>query len=410
LQRFRTALASGTSASEGILIQSGLLADEWKSGNTFIETDQVDQRITTEENGGIEGTYTQLHRARVSAINTIDALTEFSPDSTRNLAQMYMVKGFMELSLAENFCSGVALSNAAGAAGLDDIKYGARLTTVQLYDSTLATLDKAISTASATDVATVQIRQAAQLLRARVLVDLNRYAEAATLARTIPNTLALRLTYVPTSGSNGIWSLNASNRRITVGDSVNTVPIATTDLNAIPFARLNDARLPVTRTGTSFDTQTPFVRANIWPARDSSITVLQGIDARLIEAEAALERGQSAAYLTILNDLRRTTPNPYVVANPAFNLAALTDPGTPAARVSQFFREKAIWQFSRGYRLSDMRRLVRQYGRGAETVYPSGQYFKGGSYGTAVTLVVPNEESNNEQVTGGAYGCIDRSA
>ena len=410
MDRFRTALASGTAASEGILIQAGLLADEWKSGNTFVETDQVDQRITTEENGGIEGTFTHLHRARVSAINTIGALREFSPDSARNIAQMLFVKGFMELSLAENFCSGVALSSAAGASGLADITYGPRLTTQQLFDTTIATLDAAVAAAAGTDAASATIRQAAQLLKARALVDLARYTDAAALARSVPATMVYRLTFLPTSGSNGIWSLNNNNRRITVGDSVNTTPIVTTDRNAIPFARLGDPRLPVTRTGVSFDTQTPFARQNIWVARDSAIAVLQGIDARLIEAEAALSRGESAAYLTILNDLRRTTPNPYAAANPAFNLPALTDPGTPAGRVSQFFREKAIWQFSRGYRLNDLRRLVRQYGRDPESVFPSGQYFKGGNYGTAVTLVIPNEESNNEQTGTSAYGCINRNA
>ena len=408
LQRFRTALQSGTSASEGIILQAGLLADEWKTGNTFTETDEVDQRITTEVNGGIENTYTQLHRARVSAINTILALREYSPDSTRNIGQMYLVRGFMELSLAENFCSGVALSSAAGAEGLDDIEYGDRLTTPQLLNATIATLDTAISAASATDAATTNVRQAAQLLRARALLDLDRGADARTAAAAIPNTFVYRLTFLPNTGSNGIWSINTNQRRFTVGDSVNTGS-GTVDRNVIPFARLNDPRVPVTRTGNSFDTNVPFARQNIWGARDSALAILQGLDARLIEAEVALNRGQSAAYLTILNDLRRTTANPFLPATPAYNLPALTDPGTPAARVQQFFREKALWQFSRGYRLNDLRRLVRQYGLAQENVFPAGPFLKGGEHGTAVNLTIPVEESNNEGLSGG-YGCIDRNA
>jgi starch-binding outer membrane protein, SusD/RagB family len=413
LSRLRAALANGTSADEGVFLQGGLLADEWKSANTFTETNEVDQRITTVENGGIENTYTRLHRTRVAAINAIEGLRKYSPDSTRNIAQMYMVKGWMELSLAENFCSGVALSTAAGAEGLEDIKYGERLTTDQLLQTTLTTLDSAITLATGTAAATVNIRQAAQLLKARALMDLNRFAEAATAASpaNIPTSFVFSLTYQPTSGSNGIWSMNNNQRRLTVGDSVNTLPNATTDLNAIPFARLNDPRIPVTRSSSqSFDAQTPLNVQTIWAARDSSIRALQGIDARLIEAEVALNKGQSAAYLTILNDLRRTQQNLSLAGAPAYNLPALTDPGTPEGRVSQFFREKAIWQFSRGYRLNDLRRLVRQYGRSAESVYPSGDYYKGGKYGTAVTLVIPVEESNNEAAAAGAYGCIDLRA
>jgi hypothetical protein len=47
------------------------------------------------------------------------------------------------------------------------------------------------------------------------------------------------------------------------------------------------------------------------------------------------------------------------------------------------------------HRLGDMRRLVRQYGRGTETVYPTGAYFKGGVYGTDAVLIPNQTETNN---------------
>jgi hypothetical protein len=50
---------------------------------------------------------------------------------------------------------------------------------------------------------------------------------------------------------------------------------------------------------------------------------------------------------------------------------------------------------STAHRLGDLRRLVMQYGRGAETVFPTGAYFKGGAYGTEVTLRVPQEEEQD---------------
>jgi hypothetical protein len=58
------------------------------------------------------------------------------------------------------------------------------------------------------------------------------------------------------------------------------------------------------------------------------------------------------------------------------------------------------------HRLGDLRRLVRQYSRAQNTVFPSGAYHKGGSYGTDVNFPVSSDERNNPKFT----GCIDRSA
>ena len=59
------------------------------------------------------------------------------------------------------------------------------------------------------------------------------------------------------------------------------------------------------------------------------------------------------------------------------------------------FRERAFWMYSTGHRLGDMRRLLRQYGRADSTVYPTGAWFKGGNYGTAIQMSIPVEEQNN---------------
>jgi hypothetical protein len=88
-------------------------------------------------------------------------------------------------------------------------------------------------------------------------------------------------------------------------------------------------------------------------------------------------------------------------------LADTTDPGTPAGRVDLLFRERAFWLFATGHRLGDLRRLVRQYGRPADSVFPSGLYFKGGlTYGPGVNLPLPATETNNPKVS----GCLDRNA
>ena len=71
------------------------------------------------------------------------------------------------------------------------------------------------------------------------------------------------------------------------------------------------------------------------------------------------------------------------------------------------FSERAFWFFGTGHRLGDLRRLVRQYGRPAESVFPTGLYFKGGTYGPDVNLPIPSQEANNPLAPS---GCIDRDA
>ena len=87
-------------------------------------------------------------------------------------------------------------------------------------------------------------------------------------------------------------------------------------------------------------------------------------------------------------------------------LGPLTDPGTPAARLSLHFREKAFWTFSRGQRLGDMRRLVTQYKRLVTDVFPIGIHYKGGDYGADVNFPIVTDERNNPKFN----GCLDRAA
>jgi hypothetical protein len=69
------------------------------------------------------------------------------------------------------------------------------------------------------------------------------------------------------------------------------------------------------------------------------------------------------------------------------------------------FDERAHWLYSTGHRLGDLRRLIRQYGRGTESVFPTGAYFKGGSYGGDVNFPVPQPEENNPNFA----QCLDRN-
>jgi hypothetical protein len=58
--------------------------------------------------------------------------------------------------------------------------------------------------------------------------------------------------------------------------------------------------------------------------------------------------------------------------------------------------------------LGDLRRLIRLYGRAADgsDTFPSGAFFKGGTYSTDVNFPVSVDEQNNPEFK----ACTDRKA
>ena len=145
----------------------------------------------------------------------------------------------------------------------------------------------------------------------------------------------------------------------------------------------------------------------LWQGRDDPIPMVSGIDARLIEAEAKLNASDFVGMMTILNTLRTTSQKIGNTVVPVMPILAAT-PATKDAATSLFFREKAFWTFGRGQRLGDLRRLIRQYGRTEDNVFPSGIYsFTGtaaGTYGHDVNFPIPDAELVNGQFK----GCTDR--
>jgi hypothetical protein len=163
--------------------------------------------------------------------------------------------------------------------------------------------------------------------------------------------------------------------------------------NGLDFVSASDPRVQTTEYDTAPDGVTGLFLADKYSGFDAPIVLASGVEARLIEAEAALQAGDGA-WLTIINDLRATQ-----IAPP---LPALSDPGTPEARVDLLFRERAFWLFGTGQRLADLRRLIRQYGRAPEVEFPTGTHVIGLPYGTATSIPFPAvlETPFSPEVTG----------
>lgn len=403
LSRLRN-MTAGSGQGDSPWMFSGLLTDEWKSGDTFLQRNETDQRTVQENNANLNPVYRDIHRSRTAAREALDALKKYKPTPASNLGQMYFVMAFAEMQLAEWFCNGQPLGDAS--TGVPE--YGPPMTNQAIFTLALAHLDSALSFTTATDAATIAVKNSISIVKGRVLIDLGQFAAAATAVAGVPTSYTLNMTFSLTGGNNQIWSLNTSAKRWVVGDSFDTAGIIK---NAIPFASLKDPRVPVTGTSTgsspagkSFDTATNFIFQTLFGRTDPT-PLVNGIDARLIEAEAQLNANDFAGMTATLNALRGAPQVLGVVTTPVIT-PALTAPATKAAAADMFFREKALWTFSRGQRLGDLRRLIRQYGRTQDNVFPVGTFFKGGSYGTDVNFPVHVDEQNNPEFK----GCADRNA
>lgn len=373
----------GNGAADGQIQLSGLLSDEFNLSTTPPTQQEVDQRAINVNNVTVTATYFQLHRARSTAEDAARSLQQFlsDPDNAPEIPEMLALSGYTFVYFAETFCSGVPISHFAG----DSLVLGTSIPTTATFDTAIARFDSALAHAGI--AADANIEYLARMGRARALLDQGQFAAAGAEASNVPTDFAyvtehaespfLLQNTVFTNGDGGLYSL--------------------ADLeggNGLPYRTADDPRVPFFDTGdVGLDGSTPQFNLLKYPDPAASIVVADGIEARLIEAEAAYQAGAFGAMMTFINDLRAL-----------ISLPNLADPGTATGREDMLFSERAFWLFATGHRLSDMRRLLRQYGRVESSVFPVGPYLKGGQYGTDVNIPIPIEEQNNPNF----QGCIDR--
>jgi hypothetical protein len=285
--------------------------------------------------------------------------------------------------------------------------YGSPITTTAAFTRALAHADSGLALITGSSTADVKVRNALTVTRARILVNLNRHADAALAVAGVPSNFNYFNLHAQTTTDNALWTYNNIARRYSVSNNEGT--------NGLNFATAADPRLKVCQGGDAVciangttlkgrdDGTVPVYVQLVFPTRDASVAIASGIEARMIEAEAALKASNPTLMISKLNQARTD-------ANVAGLAANLTDPGTTVARENLVFRERAFWLFGRGYRLGDMRRLIRQYSRPTESVFPTGAWHKAGNYGTDINFPVPQAEQNNPNLPAGTNTCIDRNA
>lgn len=408
-----------TGASQGVLLSAGL-----PSGGSLDERILPELRSTSGTNADED--YANLQAVRGNATQAIGALAAFDATAPSALrGELYALQGYAEIALADFFCSGVPLST------LDfqrDFTYHASSTTAQVYQDAVAKLDTAI--ALSTDSA--RILNLARVLKGRALLDLDSIAQAAQAVAAVPDGFRYQLVLQWLPG-NGVQD-NSLSRLAVVSDHEG--------VSGLPFISSQDPRTAVVSFGSTDRNGNPLPTPLFFPlkydAARSPFTIADAIEARLIQAEAALQMNDPS-WLTLLNTLRTTgaidsvhadttitatgtgTVDTTVRLDTAWHpgtgatelgipgLRPLADPGTLSARVTLLFDERAYWLFLTGHRQGDLRRLIRQYGRNQNQVYPTGLYLAPGAriYGTDVTAPIPDQFETPNPLF---HGCLSRGA
>lgn len=443
------------------IIDSGLLSDELEDYQTGVSAgalissasvvDPLDERIlpqmlnaSASTSGGYRS-YQALQTARGAMNQAIGALATY--DSTASPAlrgEMYALQGYVEVMLADLFCSGVPLST------LDfqgDFTYHAGSTTQAIYDDAVARFDTAIMLSSDS----ARIMNLARIGLGRAYLDLGRYADAVQAVESVP----VEFQYQIQVQWNTTGSYNQLINAFTVSDGEGG--------NGLRFISSGDPRTAdTTSVKTSQGLQLYFMKkyaAALSGSHYSMITLANGVEARLIQAEAALHSGDASGWLMMLNTLRVTGTADSVswvdtvgitlpvygspgrllnsvsdtVWNPAHSrithiyvletylrpvwsagtggasgLYPITDPMDPQARVDTMFAERAAWLYATGHRQGDLRRLIRQLNREQGLVYPVGVYLAPGQgvYGSDVSAPIPSSENPNPLF----HGCLNRDA
>lgn len=427
LSKFRHA-TTGRLTPGGYVVMSGLISDELSAGvfggATLLARTSVDSRVMSSfdpagVSGGFEGVWRELGGVRMRAMTSIEALERFGQSQPRDLSgHLYAMRGMAKVMLANFFCSGIPLStvNYDGS-----FRYASGSTTAEVYERAIEMFDLAIENSPDS----VDFRRLAEVGKGWALLNLGRFDEAAAAVRDVPTDWVYRNLHAAVDNQTGVMNFASP---LSAGSGHRLADMGTVaDMaggNGLPFRSGGDPRSLTTqvRAAQPAAQEDATHKPDRWLVSGGAtdIIIASGVEARLMEAEVALRSGD-ASWLTILNALRTAggsggdwAPGEGAVLFTSIGgdlpgLPPLEDPGTEAARVDLLFEERAYWLFLTGRRHSDLRRLIRQYGRHEHQVFPTGGYPAGpiGTYGIDVNAPAPGSEILYNP---NFDGCFDRQA
>jgi starch-binding outer membrane protein, SusD/RagB family len=377
--------------SDGHILTSGILADEFVNPGFIPSRSEIDTRRAEPITAGLGAFFQSLQRARSATEDAAVALQTFgeTPDADTGIPEMLSLAGLTYIFMAEDFCSGIPVSRAVG----EEIVFGQPLTTMQVFDTAIARFTTALAHPSI--VAGDPIHSLASVGLARALLNkgLENLPAAAAAVAAVPEDFVYETEHATTPAAlhNGVFEA-FNNGEFGVFDQEG--------INGLDYVSAEDLRVPGD-SGIGSDLNTETWLPSKYSTFDASIPTADYTEAQLIIAESELQTGAFTAMTDRLNALRALAGLP----------EDIVEPGDAVSGTDLLFRERAFWLFATGHRLGDMRRLIRQYLRDPETVFPTGDYYRGGqTYGTDVNLPMPRREQNNPNLPDTPDGCLDRNA
>lgn len=396
-----------------IMCSSGIFTDELTPVEGMDAMFPLDQRTVNENGSGSNvQLYISLHQARTRLQQARQALQLYA-SNTPSIpkawqGQLYALEGYTVLWFAELFCSGIPLTSVP-LVGKPQPTAG--FTTEQLFQRAIVLFDSAI--VAGADSA--QFVNLAKVGKGRAQLGLGDFTDAAATVQDVPTQFVYAFSALPSEayndlsiGSYGVSGQefvrtqdNEGTNGLTWSSDPRTLLIT---IDSISGPMLMSAKYNVTASGTV----DPLTFQSSAPVR-----IADGLEARLIGAEAALAAGD-ASWLTTLNMLRTTcigsaacAPVPGLTTT---NLPPLADPGTADARLDLLMKERAMWLYLTGHREGDLRRMAHVYHRDPLTLWPTGTVVSpafppaypdattldGAIYGSDVVFAPdPNERVNN---------------
>ncbi|MBM4187683.1 MAG: RagB/SusD family nutrient uptake outer membrane protein [Gemmatimonadetes bacterium] len=364
----------------GLMLASGLFSDEFRFGGTPPEVRQFDLGAIQVENAFSQGIWLNMHRGRQAAEKAAVAVAAVNAADGR-VAELKGLAALATIWIGETYCSGTPFSDF----GPPEV-FGAPLSTQQTMDRAITLINEGQAFAAATP----RVKNFLAVLKGRALLNNGQFAAAATAVASVPIDFVYEFFYSAADArtQNTMKGFIYDFDYMSVSDGEGG--------NGLNYASANDPRVPVTQDFgpvSRFDGRTPMFQFPLYNSFGSPIINASGKEAVLIKAEAALQANNISVWLARLNEVRATRTD----------LPGLTDPGTAAARVNLMFRERAFWMFATAHRLGDMRRLVRQYSRASNTIFPTGPYHKDQlTRGNQASIIIPQTEQNNPNYSASA--------
>src|SRR5207249_10720618 len=146
--------------TEGQILVSGVMSDEYFDSETFPTRIEYDSRAIDERNGTLNGVFFNLQKARVALEGAVGALQQYAPTPNSRIGEMLALSGMTYVYFAENYCSAVPFSERLPDGS---IQYGQPLTTTAILDRAISRFDSAVTvtatqSSSADSVARLRVR------------------------------------------------------------------------------------------------------------------------------------------------------------------------------------------------------------------------------------------------------------